>query len=202
MRIALDHRRWAVALWTVGAVSGMTYPNIAQAGFFDFLFGLQDPAARSYDAYPGHPQGAYPEYRKRADYGSHRHAHKNTARRKLIVADKSDHPIGPQAPVDIMNDESLQRGDAVMTHAGIRIFVGYSGGRHRPEDFRKISEIKKLSQRERSALAALDMPGSKAGGQTNANASLITGRSATEHKVTAGETITDPNGRTVRYVGP
>jgi hypothetical protein len=51
-----------------------------------------------------------------------------------------------------MDDESLKRGDAVVTQAGIRIFMGSSGGHHQPEDFRKISEIQKLSQRERRAV--------------------------------------------------
>lgn len=80
--------------------------------------------------------------------------------------------------------------------------MGYSGSHHEPEDFRKISEIKKLSQRERSALAALDAPGSITGRQTAGEHGIVTGRSATEDNITVGQTITDPNGRTIRYVGP
>ncbi len=78
--------------------------------------------------------------------------------------------------------------------------MGSSGGHHQPEDFRKISEIKKLSQRERHALAVLDTPNANPGGAKDGAASMATGRSVSE--VTIGETITDPNGRTIRYVGP
>ena len=44
--------------------------------------------------------------------------------------------------------------------------MGDSSDHHQPEEFRKISEIKKLSQRERKALAALDAPGAIPSGQT------------------------------------
>jgi hypothetical protein len=196
MKTARGHRPWAIALWTASAVPGIIFPNIAQAGFFDFLFGPpQTQAVRPYDAYPNH-------FRRHADRNFHWRAHNFAARRKLVVADRRDHPVGPHAPTDLMDDASLHRGDAVMTQAGIRIFVGYSGSHHEPEDFRKISEIKKLSQRERSALAALDAPGSITGGQTAGEHGIVTGRSATEDNITVGQTITDPNGRTIRYVGP
>ena len=196
VKTARGHRFWAIALWTASAVPGIIFPNIAQAGFFDFLFGpLQTQAVRPYDAYPNH-------FRRHADRNFHWRAHNFAARRKLVVADRRDHPVGPHAPTDLMDDASLHRGDAVMTQAGIRIFVGYSGSHHEPEDFRKISEIKKLSQRERSALAALDAPGSITGEHTAGEHGIVTGRSATEDNITVGQTITDPNGRTIRYVGP
>ncbi len=196
MKTACGHRLWAIALWTASAVPGIIFPNIAQAGFFDFLFGaFQTQAVRPYDAYPNH-------FRRHADRNFHWRAHNFAARRKLVVADRRDHPVGPQAPTDLMDDASLHRGDAVMTQAGIRIFVGYSGSHHEPEDFRKISEIKKLSQRERSALAALDASGSITGGQMAGEHGIVTGRSATDDNITVGQTITDPNGRTIRYVGP
>jgi len=196
MRTAGDRRRWAMALWTVGAVPVMTVPSIAQAGFFDFLFGPPPQAVRPYEPFPGYVH-------RHVVHRFHWPAHKFAARRKFILADKKrDHPMGPQAPTDIMDDDSLRRGDAVMTQAGIRIFEGYSSDHHRPEDFLKISEIKKLSQRERRALAALDSPVSNKGGQTAGKPDIVTGRSATEDQITVGETIIDPNGRTVRYVGP
>jgi hypothetical protein len=197
MRIARDNRCLAIVLLTVVAVPGISFPSIAQAGFFDFLFGPppQTQAVRPYEAYPGH-------FRRHADPSFHRQPHNFTAHRKPVIVDRTDHKVGPQAPIDIMDDDSLQHGDAVMTQAGIRIFVGDSSDHHQPEEFRKISEIKKLSQRERKALAALDAPGANPGGQTAGQSDMVTGRSATEHNVTTGETITDPNGRTVRFVGP
>lgn len=193
------HRRWAIALWTAGTLPVMAFPSVAHAGFFDFLFG-PPPAAQSY-AYPGgepfHPR---PGFHRRAEHPSHRHMHALVTHKRLILADKSDHLVGPQAPVDLMDDDSLRHGDAVMTQAGMKIFVGYSSDHHHPEDFRKVSEIKKLSKRERSAFAALDASSVKHGEQTDSG--VVTGRSASENQLTTGEMITDPNGRTVRYVGP
>ena len=199
MRIARDIRRWMITLLAAGI--GITFPAIAQAGFFDFLFSQPSvPAAQPYLGEPDHM-----DFRRRPGHGFH--DHKLAARRKHFAAAKEDHPSRPGAPTDIMDDESLRRGDAVMTQAGIRIFVGYSSDHHQPEDFRRISEIKKLSQRERNSLAALDAPGGNSGGQVSGTPAsrefgLITGRSATEHKVSVGEIITDPLGRTLRYVGP
>lgn len=192
------HRRWAIALWTAGTLPVIALPSAAHAGFFDFLFG-PPPAAQSY-AYPGgEPFRSRPVFRRRAEH-PHRRVHALVTNKKFILADKSDAVVGPQAPVDLMDDESLRHGDAVMTPAGIKIFVGYSSDHHQPEDFRKISEIKKLSKRERSAFAALDASSVKHGEQTDSG--VVTGRSASENQLTTGEMITDPNGRSIRYVGP
>ena len=193
MRVSSDHRRWAIALWTVGALSGAFFPGTAKAGFFDFLF---PPGVQERQAYFPRPR-----FHRHFGHGSF-HGHTVAAHRKVLLAEKADHPARPSGPTNIMDDQSLKRGDAVMTQAGIRIFVGYSSTPHRPGDFRKISEVKKLSQRERKALAALDTPDANSAGQSARGPSVALGRSATERKVTAGETITDPNGRTVRYVGP
>lgn len=217
MKITRGHRRLRIALWAVGAVPGIAFPSIAQADFFDFLF--PPPAVQATHpsiAGPGHrfPHGGNgPGFRRRVGHAIHGreqvghvfhgHEHKFAVRRKLLHADKTDHEVvGPQAPVDLMDDDSLRHGDAVMTQTGIEIFVGHSSDHHRPEDFRKISEIKKLSKRERSAFAALDASNLNNGGQTSSNPGAVTGRSASENQLTAGETITDPNGRTIRYVGP
>ena len=177
---------------------GIFFPAIAQAGFFDFLFQPAVPETRPFEAGPGQ----MPRYgsggadvRKRAGH------HHRLAARRHILADKENHHR-PDGPIDLMDDESLKHGDAVMTQAGIRIFMGASGGHHQPEDFRKISEIKKLSQRERRALAVLDASNANPGGPRDGAPSMATGRSVSESNVTVGETITDPNGRTIRYVGP
>ena len=194
MGVARNGRGVAVAVVTVGLVQSIAFPSIAHAGFFDFLFGqlFQTRAARPYGGYfggmPAH-WGADPGFR-------HRHGHKLSARRKMVVAD--NHPVGPVPPTDLMDDESLRRGDAVMTPTGIRIFIGSSGDHHEPEDFRKPSEIKGLSKGERKALAALDAQGSGTDGKPG----MATGRSASERKLVFGETIIDPQGRSIRYVGP
>ncbi len=198
MGVAHNGRGVAVAVVMVGLVQTIAFPSIARAGFFDFLFGpFQSWAVRPYEAYPGQ-WGADPSFRRHADRGFHRHEHKFTARRKLTVADETDHPVGPQAPVDLMDDDSLRPGDAVMTASGIRIFTGDSGTPHEPRDFRKLSEIKGVSKRERKALAALDAQGSGPDGESD----MATGRSASELKLVFGETIIDPQGRSIRYVGP
>jgi hypothetical protein len=192
MGILRNHLRRATSIWVVAAVTSLTFPNIAQAGFFDFLF--PPPGSRVMQPYwvdPGFGRNA-----------GHRHRQHRLARRKYILAAKADHPMLPLAPTDLMDDDSLQRGDAVMMPDGIRIFVGYSGSPHRPEDFRKIIEIKKLSRRERNALVALDIPGENPSEHSPDEVTIGTGRSATGPKVTVGESVTDPSGRTIRYVGP
>jgi hypothetical protein len=191
--------RRGVAIAAVTVALGISFPSIAHAGFFDFLFGQPErPAVRPYEGYFGGMSGhwgADPGFRRRADRGFHRHGHKLMGRRKLLVA--SSHPVGPIPPTDLMDDESLRYGDAVVTPTGIRIFIGSSGDHHAPEDFRKPSEIKGLPKRERKALAALDAQDSGTGGKPG----MVTGRSASENLV-FGETLIDPQGRSIRYVGP
>jgi len=192
MGVARNRRGVAIAAVTVAL--GISFPSIAHAGFFDFLFGQPErPAVRPYEGYfggvPAH-WGADPGFRR------HRHRHKLSARRKTVVAD--NHPVGPLAPTDLMDDDSLRPGDAVVTPSGIRIFIGSSGSHHAPEDFRKPSEIKGLPKRERKAFAALD--GQDSG--TDGKPGMATGRSASELKLVFGETIIDPQGRSIRYVGP
>jgi hypothetical protein len=127
MGVARNGRGAAVAVVTVGLVQSIAFPSIAHAGFFDFLFGqlFQSPAVRPFEGdFGGMPGrwGADWGFRRRADPGFHRHGHKLSTRRKMVVADS--HPTGPLAPTDLMDDESLRPGDAVMTPTGIRIFVG------------------------------------------------------------------------------
>ncbi|HXW71712.1 MAG TPA: hypothetical protein VEK34_09760 [Methylocella sp.] len=173
-----------LSFFTAAAAPALGLFNPAQAGFFDFLFGPQPQyqAVSPPAAYPGH----FPQRRHLTRPRQHERV------KPAAVA------VGPQAPVDIMDDGSLKRGDVVMTQAGIRIFVGEKSNHHQLEDFRKISEVKKLSQRERSALAALDA--SAPGGP--ARAGVVTGRSVDDARIAAGEPTIDANGRPVRFVGP
>jgi hypothetical protein len=145
-------RGFAIALLGIGL-----FPGIARAGFFDFLFPqFQAPAARPFEPRPGYRIFG-------ADPGLYRHSfrkHKLAARGKVIVADKTQHPahrkviladetnhlVRPYTPIDLMDDESLRHGDAVMTGAGIRIFVGDNGSQHNQVDFRMLSEIKGISK--------------------------------------------------------
>lgn len=217
MKVVRNHRGLALAVVSISLFQGVVFPGIAHAGFFDFLLGepAQTPAVTPHEAHPGHLR-AYPSHMRahwdpgpgprrhadrgfdRADGRFSRHEHKLMPRRKAILADKSDHPARPQGPTDLMQDDSLRKGDAVMTPTGIRIFAGHSGDRHEPEDFRKLSEIKGIPKRERSALAALDAQGSGIDGKPG----MASGRSESELTPAPGETITDPQGRAIRYVGP
>jgi hypothetical protein len=197
--MGIGRNRRGVAIAAVTVALGIAFPSIAHAGFFDFLFGQPErPAVRPYEGYfggmPGH-WGADQGFRRRADRGFHRHGHKLMGRRKLLIA--SSHPVGPVPPTDLMDDDSLRPGDAVVMPTGIRIFIGSSGSHHAPEDFRKPSEIKGLPKRERKALSSLDAQDSSMGGKPG----MVTGRSASENLV-FGETIIDPQGRSIRYVGP
>ena len=128
--------------------------------------------------------------------------------------------------VDLMDDDSLRDGDAVMTADGLRVFIGEKGPHHEQDDFVKVSETDGLTRRKRAALLAVDKgyPGAPA---------VVTGRSVSERKsaeapvgasgdvaketaaaaedagnsaapseLSAGVPIIDPRGRRLRYVGP
>ena len=81
----------------------------------------------------------------------------------LTVRMRPDRPTlvasqGPSKPpvVPILEDATLQRGDAVMTARGMRIFVGSASGVHTAADFVSLDEAKHLSKDAASVFAALD----------------------------------------------
>lgn len=164
--------------------------NAANAGFFDFLFA------------PFHPAPAQPSLSDQ--YLSQPKKKKFAHRPKDLVA--RVHPgrdgRGRQAPtnVSLMDDESLRNGDVVMTSDGLRIFTGSAGARHSDDDFAKISETEGLSAARRSALVFIDAGAADA---RAAQPALLDGRSVAEASATnEGETIIDPHGNKIRYVGP
>jgi hypothetical protein len=161
----------------------------ATAGFFDFLF---PPAQPTMPAYRPPPRQHF--FRHRIAHVEHHKKKVAAAPRHRIVEAKTQ-PVAPGA-VDVMDDDSLRDGDAVMTQDGLRIFIGSEGGRHSSDDFARISETEGLSRRERSALLAI------AGGREGAQPALATGRSAAEPGISAGVPIVDSRGARIRYVGP
>lgn len=198
MRSSFWRCRFVVAVVTIFLGLILACPGSAQAGFFDDIFGqlFRPPSYR--DDGPWRPE---PGFRRRGNNWSYRRSHKSashSAHKKVIVAARTNQAVQAQEPVDIMEDDSLRKGDVVMTKAGIRVFIGYSGDHHDPEDFRKPSEVKGLSKNERKALAALDTQTSASG----VTSGIVTGRSATEGGIAAGEMITDAKGRAIRFVGP
>lgn len=170
--------RFKRAILFAGAVGALTLPSSgAQAGFFDFLF-------------PQPPQYAVPVYRDAPPHAVKRK--RAAAPKKKVYADKPHTPARTVASV--MEDDSLETGDAVMTREGLRIFVGPPGLPRSAHDFVKVSEAKRLSSRTREALLAVE--------PNRALAAVVTGRSAASDGVSAGETIVDARGVRIRYVGP
>ncbi len=180
------------AVLAVSLLAILAAPAPAHADFFDFLFNPKSPLWAPFRQEPEQPvQRAAPVQKKKA---------LRPAARKLHLAERS-RPSGlPLASRDFMDDSSLRGGDAVMTPNGIRIFTGPRGNRHTPENFARLSEVKGLGKQERAALAALDARGTGAARAEPAR-SLVTGRSAAAQE-DGGLLITDPKGRTIRYVGP
>lgn len=173
----------------------------ANAGFFDFLFSPQPAIERPMmSVYPGRPPPRW-----RAEPRFHKRERSHLAHRHPIFVEKTGiekgpHSKPPHLATNLMDDDSLQEGDAVMTQRGIRIFIG-SGEHHRLDDFVDLSEIKGLSRRHRSSLAAIEAPPG-ASGRINRQPEVVTGRSAADPDITAGAMITDSKGRRIRYVGP
>jgi hypothetical protein len=191
--------RWckAEALAAAAAITlGAAFAPSAQAGFFDFFFAPPSPSpAEQYAPYRGLRHHILPGTPGRGL--SFSRERKRGAHRKLRLAAKEDQAVKPARPVGIMEDESLRKGDAVVTPAGIRIFVGAISSRHKPQDFKAPAEVKGLSKRVRKAFATLEAKPSGSGEPAPA----LAGRSASPAKP-AGGIVTDENGRRIRYVGP
>lgn len=174
----------------------------ANAGFFDFLFGVQPAAPPPMTLYRRPP--AHIHHQRSAHVERHRKkvAAPAAPRHRRMVAAAA--PVLLRGPVDLMDDRSLKNGDAVMTADGLRVFVGDEGPRHAAEDFAAISETEGLSRSERGALLAVNAGHADAAGAAAkpAEPTPVMGRSAAAAGLSAGRTIVDPKGRTIRYVGP
>jgi hypothetical protein len=173
----------------------------AHAGFFDFLFSPPPPTYYQ-SAPPAYPSGMGPRWRPHVIFHARRpkpvalhHPHK-------VIAEKTRHAKLAHTVAGLMDDDSLQNGDAVMTDRGIRIFTGDAGSHHALDDFVKLSDTKGVSKRMRAALAEIDANRSEGRGSAPRASNIMTGRSAADSDVSAGALITDPRGRVIRYVGP
>ena len=120
-----------------------------------------------------------PIYRPAPHFLHHRIAHVEHHKKKVAaaprhrVAEAKAHPVAP-GTIDVMDDDSLKRGDAVMTAEGLRIFIGSEGSHHTQDDFASVSETEGLSRRKRSALLAVDA------GHAGEQPGVVVGRSAAE----------------------
>ncbi|WP_156898072.1 hypothetical protein [Methylocapsa acidiphila] len=179
----------------------------ADAGFFDFLFSPPPPMMQQSPP-PGYAMR--PRVHPRPTF----HARKRTRETTValhhphhrLTVENARHSGAARAAAHaasgIMEDDSLEEGDAVMTDRGVRIFTGDSGKRHTPDEFAALHETKGLSKRARAALAEIDANRSERGGELQRQSDVVTGRSAAETGLSAGTLITDPRGRSIRYVGP
>jgi hypothetical protein len=187
-RRAANARRLGVA--AAGCILLAVPVSPATAGFFDFLFAPARPVEPAMPVYRRPPHFFHP----RLAHVEH-HKKKVAAVRTHRIVEAKTHPVAGRA-VDLMDDDSLKNGDAVMTADGLRVFVGDEGPHHSEGDFVKISDTDGLSKRERSALLAVDA------GHEGDRAALVTGRSAADMGISTGVPMIDSRGHKIRYVGP
>ncbi len=173
-------------------------PTSASAGFFDQLFG----GGRRSGTFFGFPT-----------YGGEDVPIRHYSRPRKIADEK---PV-LQKPTDLMHDETLRFGDAVMTTSGIKIFTGKRAPTHDLDDFTPLRVARYVKANEKSALSEMDIPRSdhdaidfKGGERVSPKPSgeLVTGRSAIfsnsvyKGPLIKGAMMTDRDGKSIRYVGP
>lgn len=202
-------RNCALALAVVGVALSVPLES-AKAGFFDFLFQPQLFAPEAYAPRPRrHPHSAS-DFSRRHRLAIKRHAAKvrHAGRPVALLHPKWEEKdpcckvAGAARPAPVLlDDDSLREGDAVMTHSGLKVFMGDSGPHHRLEDFAPLSDAKSLPRRVRKILLELDPRGS-GNEPRRAQLELTTGRSAAAATMATGSMIVDPRGNRIRYVGP
>ena len=175
----------------IGVVAGLvTASTGAQAGFFEQLFSgfqAQAPAPQpSYEYNPAPRMSARPQvhhFRKR-------------------VASVSSKPV-LQKTTDLMDDKTLRSGDAVMMKDGLHVYAGPESSNHERDQFVRLDEAHRLSDKERVRLASVDTTRNDPLMHDNQTNTIASGRSAAVGSpIVAGYRITDVKGESVRYVGP
>ena len=174
-------RTYAIAL---GMMGGLVSPGVAQAGFFEQLFGIQPV-----------PQPA-PDYGN--GYQQAPRAPRIQRRKHVAMAE-----TGKQKPTDIMHDTTLRQGDAVMMKSGMHIYEGDRASVHQNDEFVALDDAEDISRKQRDALIALDTTRNDPLRGNVAPDTLASGRSASvSAPVNTGYRITDMRGHSIRYVGP
>ena len=103
--------------------------------------------------------------------------------------------------VSLLKDFTLRRGDRVMTEKGFRVFAGSSHAVFRQSDFVALASFRAFDARERGALQAIE----KASGVSQTPAATNArkpDKAAPPLTIAPTRTVVDPNGRSVRLVGP
>lgn len=166
-------------------------PGVAQAGFFEQLFGVA-PVQQAPALAPA-PSADLPMPALNAPV---RH---EPRKRKRLVETK---PV-KQMPTDLMHDKTLQVGDAVMMKGGIHVYQGPEEDRHTRRQFVALNDADSLSHKEREKLASMDMVKNDPLRGNISPDTIASGRSAAvAAPLSAGYRITDARGQSVRYVGP
>lgn len=111
--------------------------------------------------------------------------------------------IDPAAVVkSYLADDSLRRGDAVMTQDGLRIYVGSSGRRKTASDFVTLEQAQRIDASVRSKLASLEPPrAAPLHAQASPRKAPAPREIAAARPAAADPMIRDPRGREIRHVG-
>lgn len=174
----------------IASVAAMASPAMAQAGFFDQLFGAQ-PQPYYYGQSPQYGEWG----RSYRHYAPHRPHHAKAPA-------PADEKIARQTPTDLMHDTTLRYGDAVMTKTGISIFTGTRKASHDRDDFSPLEDVR-VKPTQKLALDAIDAVRPDRARGSKASDELKSGRSSTSAiPLTKGVMIDDGNGKSIRYVGP
>ncbi len=183
------------------AASFSLAPAVAQAGFFESLFGLTPaaPVQAPGAAQPAPAEaGSYRRARRRVEIEPRERRHHE---HRTVAAAAPRAPAGPklQRTTGLMDDRTLRAGDAVMTRDGLRIFTGAEADHHVVADFVPLRAAPYGKTGARRVLVAIDEAAHLDIGRDR-RSELQTGRS-----VSAGvERVPSytATGATVRYVGP
>lgn len=186
-------------------------PAVAQAGFFESLFGLSPaPAPAPAAAAPSASASPYlSRSRSRYRTGYEPREHRRREHRAIEARDdghrraKREHAASDQPKLqqttDLMDDRTLRAGDAVMTKEGLRVFAGVQADHHADADFVPLHAARRGRKGRRLALVAIDDAAHLDIGRDR-RAGLETGRSvsvATERRPSFADAKV-----MVRYVGP
>ena len=181
---------------------------VAQAGFFESLFGLTPASVQPSTAIaPASPQspisGRHQASRQTGLISQHRkryHNHPSYKGSQVAAAVVSDKPL-LQRKTRLLDDRTLRVGDAVMTNDGIRIFSGAVGAHHEVKHFVALRNAQHVAKSARAILSQIDDAARSDIGRDRTPTDLQSGRSVGTAADQWRPSYADPN-TSVRYVGP
>ena len=171
-------------------------PASAHAGFFDQLFGGGTPAPEPQQVQPD--GGGYSYDQLNQGYTAIP-SRPRAAKKRVASVDRK--PV-LQKTTDIMSDNTLRPGDAVMMKSGVHIFAGDSDSHHDKSDFVALDTAHHVSKDAKGQLVALDVAHRAPLEYAASTTTMLEGRSVGGREISEGYKITDVRGRSIRYVGP